>query len=63
MADDKICLNCGKPFKIKRNFRNRNADIRYCGKCKEDPDHVHQAERAKTSRGGSRGPRTHLARN
>lgn len=29
------CLNCDKPFSVKRNIANRFADIRYCGECKE----------------------------
>ncbi len=63
MSDDKTCLNCGEPFKVKRNYANRNADIRYCVKCKDATDYIHQTERVKTNRRGSRGSRVHLASN
>ena len=29
-----MCRSCGKPFEITRTFKNINADIRYCNRCK-----------------------------
>ncbi len=42
--EQQICLECKKPFCVRRIFKNRNAVIRYCRNCKEDFDYVRQTD-------------------
>ena len=35
MPDERICLNCGRPFLVCRGPENQHAHILYCDDCKK----------------------------
>ena len=64
MADKRSCLNCGRPFKVRRDAASRHAKIRYCGACKDDFEEMQQQINAIISepRHAYRGTREYLAK-